>query len=191
MYNYESLRNYALWYYFRYFPSKNKLNQKLLEKWKDFELSKKIILSLENIIDEKSVLIDKINLLLLRNKNYNYILTNLMQKWFEKEMIIFELENKFDANNKSLLNKNSIYIKVQNYKSKNKSISYIKQKLIQREFDKEIVENAIYEIFWEGEEESIKKEIEKLSKKYDKQKIIQKLIAKWFKYDEIKNYDKT
>ena len=30
--------------------------------------------SLENIIDEKSVLIDKINLLLLRNKNYNYIL---------------------------------------------------------------------------------------------------------------------
>lgn len=191
MYNYESLRNYALWYYFRYFPSKNKLNQKLLEKWKDFELSKKIILSLENIIDEKSVLIDKINLLLLRNKNYNYILTNLMQKWFEKEMIIFELENKFDANNKSLLNRNSIYIKVQNYKSKNKSISYIKQKLIQREFDKEIVENAIYEVFWEGEEESIKKEIEKLSKKYDKQKIIQKLIAKWFKYDEIKNYDKT
>lgn len=191
MYNYESLRNYALWYYFRYFPSKNKLNQKLLEKWKDLELSKKIILSLENIIDEKSVLIDKINLLLLRNKNYNYILTNLMQKWFEKEMIIFELENKFDANNKSLLNRNSIYIKVQNYKSKNKSISYIKQKLIQREFDKEIVENAIYEIFWEGEEESIKKEIEKLSKKYDKQKIIQKLIAKWFKYDEIKNYDKT
>lgn len=191
MYNYESLRNYALWYYFRYFPSKNKLNQKLLEKWKDFELSKKIILSLENIIDEKSVLIDKINLLLLRNKNYNYILTNLMQKWFEKEMIIFELENKFDASNKSLLNKNSIYIKVQNYKSKNKSISYIKQKLIQREFDKEIVENAIYEVFWEGEEESIKKEIEKLSKKYDKQKIIQKLIAKWFKYDEIKNYDKT
>lgn len=191
MYNYESLRNYALWYYFRYFPSKNKLNQKLLEKWKDLELSKKIILSLENIIDEKSVLIDKINLLLLRNKNYNYILTNLMQKWFEKEMIIFELENKFDASNKSLLNKNSIYIKVQNYKSKNKSISYIKQKLIQREFDKEIVENAIYEVFWEGEEESIKKEIEKLSKKYDKQKIIQKLIAKWFKYDEIKNYDKT
>ncbi len=188
MYNYESLRNYALWYYFRYFPSKNKLNQKLLEKWKDLELSKKIILSLENIIDEKSVLIDKINLLLLRNKNYNYILTNLMQKWFEKEMIIFELENKFDANNKSLLNRNSIYIKVQNYKSKNKSISYIKQKLIQREFDKEIVENAIYEIFWEGEEESIKKEIEKLSKKYDKQKIIQKLIAKWFKYEEIKNY---
>ena len=62
-------------------------------------------------------------------------------------MIIFELENKFDANNKSLLNKNSIYIKVQNYKSKNKSISYIKQKLIQRECDKEIVENAIYEIF--------------------------------------------
>ena len=71
MKNFESLRNYWLWYYFRYFPSKKKLEEKLNQKNENKELVKKVFESLIWIIDEKSVLIDKINLLLLRNKNYN------------------------------------------------------------------------------------------------------------------------
>jgi hypothetical protein len=31
-YDYERLKNYAIWYYFKYFPSAKKLKEKLQEK---------------------------------------------------------------------------------------------------------------------------------------------------------------
>lgn len=186
-YTFDSLKNYALWYYFRYFVSPKKLFQKLKEKSNDSELSKQVFDNISYLIDEKQVISDKIRIYLIANKNYTYIKNKLSEKLFDKDLVKEILQNDFAKEGETLLNELSIYIKIQNYKRKNKSITYIKQKLIDRNEDKELVNKIISEIF--GEEmdiENIKKEISKLENKYEKNKIIQKLLAKWFKYDDIK-----
>ncbi len=187
-YNSERLKNYALWYYFKYFPSIQKLQQKLFEKSKDQELSQKIWKSMEHLCDEQRVLEDKIRVYLIRNKNVRYIKTQLIAKWFEKEMIENFLQKEFFDEEKSLLNPISIQHKIQNYKNAGKSKRSIRQKLIESKQDEEIVEEIIQNLFQEDESENIAREYEKLEKKYEKQKIIQKLLQKWFVYNEIKNY---
>lgn len=132
---------------------------------------------------------DKIRLYLLRNKNLKYITGKLLEKWFEKSLIQKILENDFLEEWKSLLNQKSLFIKIENYKKAWKSIQYIKQKLIERPEDREMVENIIEDIFQEWEDENLQKELEKLQNKgLEKQKLIQKLLQKWFQYNEIKKY---
>lgn len=201
-YNYNSLRNYALRYYFKYFPSRNKLYLKLTEKSDEQELVNKVLENISHLINESQVIWDKIRLYLMKNKNLSYIKWKLQEKLFEKELVLHILENDFLIEWESLLHEKSLRIKIENYKTKAKSISYIKQKLIERSEDRELVENLIWEIFESGETDSIIKEIEKLKNRYDQvnwtcsresslvdnKKIIQKLIAKWFHYNEIKKY---
>ncbi len=186
-YTFDSLKNYALWYYFKYFVSPKRLMQKLKEKSKDTDLPEKVFENITHLIDEKQVISDKIRLYLLANKNYTYIKNKLAEKLFDKTLVKEILEKDFFLEWESLLNENSIRIKVQNYKWKNKSITYIKQKLVDRQEDKEIIDKIIEEVFGEERDlESIQKEISKLEGKYSKEKIIQKLLAKWFRYDDIR-----
>ena len=160
----------------------------MMEKSLDAELTQKVYDSIKHLCEEQRVLEDKIRLYLLRNKNARYIKTQLISKGFERDMIENFLQKEFFDEEKSLLNPASIFHKIQNYKNAWKSITFIKQKLIESKADEEIVLNAISEIFQDSEIENIAREYEKLEKKYDKQKIIQKLIQKWFNYSEIKNY---
>lgn len=187
-YDAERLKNYALWYYFKYFPSVKKLNQKMTEKSLDADLTKKVFESIAHLCEEQRVMEDKIRLYLLRNKNARYIKTQLVAKGFEKEMIENFLQKEFFDEQKSLLNPHSVFVKIQNYKNAWKSKANIRQKMIEFRADVDIIEKAILEVFWEDESENIAREYSKLEKKYDKQKIIQKLIQKWFNYSEIKNY---
>lgn len=187
-YNFETLKNYALWYYFRYFPSSKKLLQKLEEKIQDQELPKKVFGNISHLINDKQVIGDKIRLYLMRNKNLKYIKNKLILAWFDKYLVEEILQNDFLEEWESLLSKKSLYIKIENYKNAGKSIQYIRQKLIERQEDRELIEWIIEEIFQDGEEKNILREIEKLKNKYDKQKIIQKLLQKWFNYNEIKKY---
>lgn len=188
-YHFETLKNYALWYYFRYFPSSKKLLQKLEEKAQDQELPKKVFENISHLINEKQVIWDKIRLYLMRNKNLKYIKNKLILAWFDKYLVGEILENDFLEEWKSLLSEKSLFIKIENYKNAGKSIQYVKQKLIERQEDRELIEWIIEDIFQDGEEENILREIEKLkNKNLEKQKITQKLIAKWFNYNEIKKY---
>lgn len=187
-YNFDTLRNYALWYYFRYFPSVKKLSEKLLQKSKDEEMSKKVMESILHLTQEKQVIWDKIRLFILKNKNLHYIKNSLMQKWFEKYDIENILQNNFLEEGKSLLNEKSLKIKIENYKNAGKSIMYIKQKLIERSEDRELIEAIINELFPALDSENIEKEIEKLKTKYPKEKLVQKLLQKWFTYNDIKKY---
>lgn len=188
-YNFDTLKNYALWYYFRYFPSRKKLLEKLKEKSQDREVSQKVFENISHLFQEEQVIWDKIRLYLLRNKNLKYITGKLLEKWFEKDVVQEILENNFLHEWESLLNEKSLFIKIENYKNSGKSIQYVKQKLIERQEDREMVENIILSVFEDGEDENLQKELEKLqNKNLDKQKLIQKLLQKWFQYNEIKKY---
>ena len=97
------------------------------------------------------------------------------------------LNSEFIEEGKSILDENRLFKKIENYKQKWKSKNYIRQKLIERSEDKILVEKFLDEIFYENDEfENLKKEYEKIHKRYDRNKIIQKLLVKWFRYDDIK-----
>ncbi len=168
--------DYAIWYYLRYYPSKNKLYKKLEEKfWWNSENAKKywgikdkeinFILGekLRNIIQEKEVCFAKIKSLQEKWKNINYMKNNLRQKLFEKDMIENILINDFNIEEKSILNFDKIFKQIENLKNKGKSKQYIRQKFVENNFDKEKIEEFIEEIF---DENSEKNSIKILLKKY-------------------------
>ena len=97
---FDTLKNYALWYYFRYFPSKNKLEKKHREKVDDSDLIQKVIKNIENLIDDKKVIWDKIRVYLIKNKNLNYIKTKLILAWFDKYEVEDILNTEFLEENK-------------------------------------------------------------------------------------------
>lgn len=184
---FEFLRNYALNYYLRYYPSTKKLKEKLLKKSNhDEKLVLDVIKSMNNIIVEKQVIESKIRLYLQRNKNLSYIKSKLFEKWFEKEEFEEILNDNFNLE-ESLLDREYIKRKIIDYKNKWKSKKYIFQKLFERNEDKDIIMETLNEYFLEDEEfESIKIEYEKLKWNYDKNKIVERLLRKWFSYNLIK-----
>lgn len=183
----EVLKNYAIFYYLKYFPSIKKLEEKLWEKsWWDKNLISQIIESLKSIVDEKTNIENRIKYMLDRHKNLNYIKQNLMQKKFDKAFVEEILKVFFLREGESLLGENYLRKKITQFKEKGKSKNYIKMKLIEREEDKELVCSLLEEIFEEGEEDIIKEEYEKLKWKFEKKKIIEKLLRKGFFYEDVK-----
>jgi len=81
--------------------------------------------------------------------------------------------------------------KIRNYKNKGKSKLYIKQKMFERMENKNLVEKFLDIYFENWEFENIKKVLKKMwyseELEYNnKQKILKKLLARGFRYDEIK-----
>lgn len=178
------LKDYALWYYFRYYPSNARLIQKLEEKWEK-EDAQKVFSEIKHFLQEDQILQSKIDNYVFRNKNYRYIGQKMREKLFPIEKVEAYLE-KYKTSRKSLLSENFLRRKIETFKSKGKSRYYIFQKLWETKEDREVLDTLLSEYFPDGESENILREYEKLKNKYDKQKITQKLISKWFKYDEIK-----
>lgn len=193
--SFESFRNYALNYYLRYYPSQKKLKEKLLKKsWEDEKLVSEVIDSMENIIVEKQVIESKIRLYIARNKNLSYIKSKLFEKWFEKNEYEEILKSNYNLD-ETLLDKEYLKRKIIDYKDKWKSKKYIFWQLYERNEDKELIIEALDEIYQdESELENIKLEYNKIINLnpelvlgFKKNKIIEKLLRKGFKYDDIKN----
>ncbi len=192
--SFESFRNYALNYYLRYYPSKKKFKEKLLKKSQDDEkLVLDVLKSMENIIVEKLVIESKIRLYIGRNKNLSYIKSKLFEKGFEKYEYEKILENNYNLD-ETLLDRDYIKRKILDYMKKWKSKNYIFQRLFERKQDKDLINQILEQNYTKEDElEVLKKEYKKLVSCYpqldlgtNKNKIIQKLLAKGFKYDFIK-----
>ena len=87
-----------------------------------------------------------------------------------------------------------IQSKIRVYIGKWKSKLYIKQKLFERMENRDLIEQFLEEAFIDWELDLVKKEYEKIKDKFKlnlsenekKQKIIERLMRKWFRYDDIK-----
>lgn len=196
----QKIVDYAIWYYLKYFPSKVWLEKKLeekfwpeSEKWKiygwitkkeiDFIINEKM----QSLIFEEQVAKSKIKNMIEKNKNFSYIKNKMFQKYFDKDLVLAILREDYDFENETLLNEEKLRKQIFALKQKWKSKNYIKNKFLERSQDREIVEKILDEIFDESEKENILKEYEKIkNKNFPKQKILQKLFAKWFNYREIK-----
>ena len=188
-YSEQRLRDYAMWYYFWYFPSIARLKEKMLEKsHKNHDLVGKISTEMDHLFDEKNIIDSKIRLYRARNKNIRYISSKLREKKFEQILIdqkIWELKDM----EVSLLSTDFMTRKIQEYISKHKSRQYIYSKLIERNEDKYQLEELLGELYTtEVEQEIVEYKVWLLKNKYDKQKIIEKLMRDGFSYGIIKDH---
>ena len=111
----------------------------------------------------------------------------MFQKYFDKELVLLILREEYNFENETLLNEEKLKKQIILLKQKGKSKNYIKNKFLERNQDKDLVENILSEVFCDWELENLKKEYEKIKNKwFDKQKIFQKLFSKWFNYEDIK-----
>lgn len=182
-------KNYALWYYFRYFPSNKRLIEKLNIKTEDNnELVQEIYTEIKHLLQEEEIIRTKISNYINKNKNKSYIKNNLGQKLFNQETIERLLTNEFTPESWCILLEHKTINSIQKYKSKNKSKQYIIQKLSESNQDSYFI-NKLFEQHYTYEEEleSCKNEYQKIWTKYSPQKATQKLLSKWFWYDLIKN----
>ncbi len=197
----QKIIDYAIWYYLRYFPSRQKLSCKIIqkfwpdsEKWKiygwisnkevDYILNEKM----RNIIQERNVCSAKIKNLIAKNKKISYIKNNLRQKQFDPNMIEDILRDDFLYHERSILDEEKLIKKIRILKSKNKSMFFIKQTLGESDFDIELIENILEKHFPDGDALWLANEYEKIQWKYTQNKIIEKLLRKWFHYGDIKQH---
>ncbi len=97
-----------------------------------------------------------------------------------------ELEYIIEEKLKNIIQeKEVIESKIRSYKQRGKSKQYIKQKLFERQEKRELFEELLELSFVDWELENLKKEYNKIQWKYEKQKILEKLLRKWFRYDDI------
>ncbi len=204
-YTSKRLHDYALWYYFRYYPSNARLLQKLKEKGSE-EDAQKIFTNIKHLLQEDEIIKAKIDNYIFRHKNYRYIRQKMREKLFPSEAVEQYLE-KYLNSWKSLLTKEFLRKKIENFIQRGKSRQYIFQKLWETPEDKELLNWLLEDYFANWESENIRKEYEKIRTKLQnqtthpkaplfqnrgeltftwKQKITQKLLSKWFKYNEVK-----
>lgn len=184
LYNTQRLREYALWYYNRYFPSNAKLIQKLQEKGGK-DNTNRVFRDIKYLLQEEEIIKAKIDTYVFRNKNYRYIRQKMAEKLFPKLKVEAYL-SKYIQKQESILDENFLRKRIESYITKGKSKQYIFSKLWETKEDRILLESILVDYFSEGESENILREYEKLKNKYSKEKITQKLISKWFLYNEIR-----
>lgn len=185
----ERWKNYALWYYFRYFPSNQKLIDKLNEKTEDNKsLVQEIYTEIKHLLQEDEIIRTKISNYINKNKNKRYIINNLKQKKFNTNKVHKILEEEFIPEDWSILIENKTVNTILKYKKRGKSKQYIISKVSECSSDT-ILLNKLFEQHYTEQEEinNCLLEYNKHTKSNDHQKIIQKLLLKWFNYWLIKN----
>ncbi len=184
-YSYQRLRDYALWYYFRYYPSDAKLMQKLQEKGKR-EDAGKVFWEIQHMLQEDEIIASKIESYIFRNKNYRYIRQKMREKLFPLEAVNTYLE-KYETHWESILSHDFLTRKIQTLYARGKSTRHVFQTLWETREDREKIEQILKADFTNAEQQALRISYEKIENKYSREKIIQKLIAQWFQYSDIKN----
>ena len=173
----QKIVDYAIWYYLRYFPSTQKLRNKLTEKfWPNSERGQKygwifpedidyiLEWKMGAIIDEHEVIRSNIRWYINKWKNINYIKSKLYGKLFIKDDYEKILSEEFNSDHETLLQYQKVLKQALTLKNKNKPANYIRQKFIESSLDKQLVENVIQEIFPDGEQELLITELLKIIK---------------------------
>jgi len=90
-YSPQRLRDYALWYYFHYYPSNKRLLEKLSEKGRR-EDALRVFSDIEHLLQEDDIIASKIENYIFLHKNYKYIRNKMFEKGFPKDKIESFLE---------------------------------------------------------------------------------------------------
>lgn len=180
---YIQLRNYAEWYYTKYFPSRRALHDKLLSKWDDEAIVDRVLADLSSLIMEEKVIESRIHGYIAAGKTARYIRTKMLQKKFDMSLV-----------DSVLLSRDDDIKNPENYRSQI-------EKMVHRSFQKWISKKMIsYEISLKypdarsvvdellssyDDREILQKKAPELLRKYSQEQCIQKLLQKGFRMNDI------
>lgn len=183
--DYNTLRSYAIEYINRYFPSIRQTEDKLLEKSNNPSLVWKVLNSVKHLIEEEKMIKALVSQLKHRGKNINYISNKLYTKKYDW-VLIKKTINKLRSEG-TLLIDYTLEDKFTYYMRKGLSKNEIRKKFIERNEDREVVDTTLEKVFWEEWEiDNLEVLIDKLkAKKVDGKKIINRLLGKWYRYQDI------
>lgn len=189
--SFDNLRKYASKYIDKYYPSEKKLLNKLLEKSKNQDVAEAVVeYSLEKEIqmpDEKLAQNYFDNYVAMW-KNYSKIKNLLVRKLFPTKLIDNIIDESKENTFGSLLDPFTLTRKIETLLKQWKSEFYIKSKLADTEYDRELIDEILNELNFDNSD-VMQKEIDKMiKKKLTKQKIVQRMFWKWFRYDDFKYY---
>jgi SOS response regulatory protein OraA/RecX len=181
--DYNHLKTYGEKYCQKYTPSSIKLKKQLTKKCKDVEIVDKVFQALLPQLDDNRLALTMAQNLLRKGKDPFQAKIYLTKKMFSKETIdkVFALlsqERPMEIEDSPLPNQ------IRSLRKKGKSTREILQKYRNCIYAKEEILAIINET---QDEEVLLSEINKLvRKKVDQKKIVQRLIAKGFSYQDIK-----
>lgn len=185
------LKNYWINYIQKYYPSRKKLLSKLIEKSKNEDLSSKVLTWLLDIwvqLDDELLAKNYLNQYISLWKNFNKIKLLLIKKEFDSNLVNNIIDTYKEELNWSLLDSFTLTTKIENLLQKWKSEYYIKQKLWDTQHDIDLINEILLELNFDNTE-IIEREINKLKERwYEKQKIIQKMTYKWYKYSDYQSF---
>ena len=180
---YIQLRNYAEWYYMKYFPSRIFLREKLERKTDDRELVEKVMNDLDWIIVEEKNIESRAHEYASLGKTSRYIRSKLLQKKFDTYMIDIALEWEHEI--------------LKNPETYRPHIKKIVQKGIQKWSSKKSLRYELQmkypdarEIIWEilsdyDDSDILNKKAPELLKKYTQEQVVAKLSQKGFNPSDI------
>lgn len=177
------LKAYGEKYCQKYAPSSIKLKKQLTKKCKDFEIVSRVFQALLPNLDDNKLALTMAQNLLRKGKDPFQTKIYLSKKMFSKDTIekVFGLlsqEKPMEIEDSPLPNQ------IRSLRKKGKSTREILQKYRNSIYAKDKILAIINET---QDEEVLKGEVNKLArKKVDQKKIIQRLLAKGFSYQDIK-----
>jgi SOS response regulatory protein OraA/RecX len=180
---YIQLRNYAEWYYTKYFPSRNMLLEKLSARSEEREVVERVMADLASLIVEENVIESRIHGYLSQGKTARYIRWKLLQKKFDSALI----DNLLLQKNETLKNPETyraqIEKRIQQWEKKWFSKKALRYELQMHYPDaRELIDSLLLEY---DDRQILQKKAPELLKKYSQEQAVSRLAQKGFTFSDI------
>ncbi len=180
---YIQLKNYAEWYYTKYFPSRKKLLEKLLSKESEREVVDRVMNDLSSLIVEEQNVESRVHAWIQAGKTEQYIKTKLLQKKFDTDIVRKTLETYESSFSSPDIYRGKIEQFIEKRKRQHSSRHKIQYELRSLYPDlKSLIEEMLADY---DDEEALIEKIPALLKKYPQEKVVQKCSVEGFRTSDI------
>lgn len=180
---YKRLRNYAEWYYTKYFPSKKMLYEKLIAKCEDAELVERVMSDLGSLIVEKENIESRVHSLLSQGKTTRYIRQKLLQKKFDPDIINQTFSDEEETIKNPETYRAQIEKSIQKGSQKGAPKKSLQYELRMKYSDaKDLIDELLAEYH---DLDILQKKAPELLRKYSQEQVMSKLSQKGFKISDI------
>ena len=180
---YIQLRNYAEWYYTKYFPSCRTLREKLVRKCEDAELVDRVMTDLSPLFVEDKIIESRVHAYVGQGKTTRAIRQKLLEKKYDPVMVDAALTLEVDT----LTNPETFRPQIERLIQKGIQ-KWTAKKILQYELQMKYPEakRLVSELLIEYDDREILiKKAPELLKKYTQEQIVTKLCQKGFNLSEI------
>ncbi len=180
---YIQLRNYAEWYYTKYFPSCRTLREKLVRKCEDTELVERVMSDLSPLFVEEKIIESRVHAYVGQGKTTRAIRQKLLEKKYDKDLVNAALE----MQSETLSDPETFRPQIERLIDKGAQ-KWTAKKLLQYELQmkypeaKELVSELLSEY---DDREMLAKKAPELLKKYTQEQVVTKLCQKGFSLSDV------